>query len=127
MALPNWLDQVPNLSFEREKTLLTQIAAWAEALHWHQTPVAEMAFSEQQKTDMLLASDDFRKLRIAVLPKNRDSQGAIRIQAIPTITEAEYRWKTRKRKWEVEVGGVPMDRYNDEPTFKWLIGRLFAK
>ncbi len=127
MALPDWLDQVPNLSFEREKALLNQILVWAHDLEWERADTAGMDFSERNPTDLVLSNGHEQWLRFAVLPKNRTSQGAIRIQAVPTFKEAEYRWKPQRRKWEVEIGGVPMDRFDDADSFRWLLGRLFAR
>lgn len=127
MALPNWLDQVSNISFEREKELLHKLIDWLIQLEWSQAS-GGMDFSERQQADLVFTKDQpERKIRVAVLPKSKSSQGALRIQAIPTFSEAEYRWRHSKRRWEIEIGGVPMDRYDDFESFEWLLERLFAK
>lgn len=126
MALPNWLEEVPNMNFDREKHLLLDIQQWAQLLGWTPAPTAGVDFSERQNTDVALQKQD-QVLRIAVQPKSKESHGVVRLQAIPTFKDAEFVWKPRKRKWEIEIGAVPMDRYADLESFSWLLGRLFAR
>lgn len=125
MALPSWLDQVPNIDFAREKQALLDILAWGQALGWARVDPQGLEFNARQETDLALEKDD-RKLRVAVLSKSRSSLGMIRIQAIPTFRDALIVWQPRRHKWELELGGVPMDREWDENTFGWLLSRLFA-
>jgi hypothetical protein len=99
MALPQWLDQNPKLSFEREKQLLLSIQQWATGLGWDPETSAELDFSARQKTDIAMKKGN-QSFRVAVLPKSKESQGAIRLQGIPGFKEAEYIWKPRRKKWE---------------------------
>lgn len=126
MALPKWLDSVPNMSFEREKQLLVQIQRFAGNLGWKDADTTGLAFSSRQETDVALQKGE-QFLRLAVLPKSKENQGAVRLQAIPTFSEAEYVWKPRKGKWEIEIGSVPMDKFDDSESFSLLLRRLFSK
>lgn len=125
MALPNWLDQVPNVDFGREKQALLDILAWANTLGWNRVDPRGLEFTARKETDLALESGD-KKLRIAVQPKSRSTLGMIRIQAIPTFRDALIVWQPRRHKWDIELGGVPLDRKWDEHAFNWLLSRLFA-
>jgi len=125
MALPNWLDQVPNLDFGREKQALLDILSWGQTRSWNRVDTRGMEFNARTETDVAMENGT-KKLRIAVQPKARTTQGMIRIQAVPTFREALVVWRPNRRKWEVELGGVPLDRDWNEGTFEWLLSRLFA-
>lgn len=125
MALPKWLDQVPNVDFAREKEALLDILAWATSLGWRRVDPSGLEFNARRESDVALENVD-RKLRIAVQSKSSSKEGMIRIQAIPTFRDALIVWQPRRRKWEIELGGVPMDRTWDEESFSWLVSRLFA-
>jgi len=125
MALPQWLDQVPNVEFTEEKRLLEELMQWGTDMGWTPVDTDGLDFSERAQTDIALQKDD-RKLRIAVLRKSRSSEGAIRIQAVPAFREAILTWRQRAKRWQIELGGVPLDRNWDQTAFKWLVERLFA-
>lgn len=125
LPLPDWLDQVPNVDFTKEKASLAEMTVWAEAEGWRSIDPSGMAFSARQQTDLVLEKGA-DKLRVAVQPKSRSTEGAIRIQAIPTFREASIVWQPRRHKWVVELGGVPLDRAWEAKTFHWLVSRLFA-
>jgi hypothetical protein len=125
MALPHWLDEVPNIDFAREKQTLLDILAWGETLGWGRIDTQGLEFNARKGTDLALEKDG-KKLRVAVQPKSRNTSGMIRIQAIPTFREAVIVWQPRNHRWEIELGGVPLDRTWDEGGFGWLLSRLFA-
>ncbi len=126
MALPEWLDQTPNVNYELEKKLLLQVLSWAKRLGWVARSTDGMDFSSSHRADLVLSKND-QSLRIEVKSKGRATRGEVRIQAIPTFKDADYLWKPKKKKWEISIGGVAMAQYDDEKSFKWLVERLFAR
>jgi hypothetical protein len=125
MALPKWLDQVPNIDFSREKQVLEDIVDWSCSLGWTPVDPEGMEFSARSATDVALAKGE-ELIRIAVEPKSRTSQGSIRIQAVPFFRDAFLVWHPTRRKWQIELGSVPIDRTWDRSSFEWLMERLFA-
>ena len=126
MALPNWLDQVPNVDFTQEKDALRDLLSWGEALGWHTSDPSGMEFNARQSADIVLEFRGDRKIRIAVQSKSKSSLGMIRIQAIPTFREASIIWLPRRHQWQIQLGGVPIDRPWAEDSLRWLFERLFA-
>ena len=125
MALPKWLDESHAVDFSHEKQALEEMITWGQALGWSPVDASGIDFSPRTKTDLALGNGE-KRLRIGVQPKSRSTQGTIRIQSVPTFRDAFITWQPRRHKWQIELGGVPLDKKWERDSFEWLVTRLFA-
>ena len=123
VVLPGWLDQVPEIDFTREKEMLTQLEAWAVQKGWAVTDGAGLPSGLRERTDVLLTHPDGEKrIRVAVLQKNRSSSGYIRLDASNLRTlELEF----RRKHWRVLAGAVPIEDDIVTRGWDWLVKLMF--
>lgn len=126
MALPNWLDQVPNLDFGKEKELLQQLLAWLEHEGWQRVNVNDLDQQDRQQTDLAFSRGG-EHLRLAVMPKQRSSTASVRVQALPGYESALLVQRENSPDWGIEVGGLLIEDRLTEERFHWLLQRFFPK
>ena len=123
-VLPDWLDQVPNISFLPEKELLSNFEAWALEHGWTVTDGSTLPHELRQRTDVLLENtEQNQRIRLAVLPKSRKGAGAIRLDA--NLRTLELLYRPKERHWRVEVGGIRIADDLMEKGWEWLVNLVY--
>ena len=127
VVLPAWLDQEPKVDFTPEKNLLIALETWAEQNGWTVSDGSTLPGALQQRTDVLLEqpSKD-RRIRLAVLRKNRNSTGRIRVDA-SNLRTVELLYKAKAPHWRVEASDIRVEDDLLNRGWKWLFNLMFQQ
>lgn len=119
-VVPAWIDTVPGISFEVEKSLLVELETQAQKNGWTVSDGEKLRHELRARTDVLFekpASSD--SIRLAVLRKSRGGAGEIRLDSSEFRT-LELVYQPKKRKWRVVAGGVPIADDYETHGWNWL-------
>lgn len=129
VVIPAWLDQIPQITFDNEKTLLSAIEQYAEADHWKVSDGSDLPLVLKQMTDVLLEdTKSDRRVRLAVLRKSSNNRGMIRVDA-SNLRTIELVYQGKEPIWRLEVAGIRvLDNFQmDKMGWKTLVKLLFQQ